>query len=190
MNNDSYMQEKELLARQEDILTKEEIFWRQKSREKWLDEGDRNMKYFHNSTLYNRSKSKISAIKNHSGIVSDKPSEIAETFVKHFQNTSNNYEGSNRIAQDKLLKVIPKIVTMEDNKVLNKPISLEEVKLVVFEMNPDKSPGPDGFQVFFYKKCWDIIGVDLWKAIEASRNGGALLSEINHSFITLIPKKS
>ena len=152
MNNDSYMREKELLARQEDILTKEESFWRQKSREKWLDEGDRNTKYFHNSTLYNRSKSKITTIKNLSGILSDKPSEIAETFVKHFQNTLNNYEGSNRTAQDKLLKVIPKIVTMEDNKALNKPISLEEVKLVVFEINPDKSPGPDGFQAFFFSK--------------------------------------
>ena len=29
-----------------------------------------------------------------------------------------------------------------------------------------------------------------WRAIEASRNGGALLSEINYSFLTLIPKKS
>lgn len=31
MNNDSFLLEKELLARQEDILSKEEIFWRQKS---------------------------------------------------------------------------------------------------------------------------------------------------------------
>lgn len=33
------------------------------------------------------------------------------------------------------------------------------------------------------------MGEDLWKAIEASRNGGSLLAEINCSFITLIPKK-
>ena len=57
-------------------------------------------------------------------------------------------------------------------------------------MNPDKSSGPDGFQAFFFQKCLDIIGQDLWRAIEASRNGGSILAEINHSFITLIPKKS
>ena len=55
-------------------------------------------------------------------------------------------------------------------------------------MNPDKSPGPDGFQAFFFQKCWDIIGIDLWKALEAMRNGGSLLSEINFTFLTLIPK--
>lgn len=44
-----------------------------------------------------------------------------------------------------MLKVIPKLVTIEDNKALNKLISLEEVRSVVFNMNPDKSPGPDRF---------------------------------------------
>ena len=57
-------------------------------------------------------------------------------------------------------------------------------------MNPDKSPGPNGFQAFFFQNFWDIIGEDLWKAIEASRNGGSLLAEITNSFITLIPKKA
>lgn len=89
-----------------------------------------------------------------------------------------------------MLEVIPKIIDKEDNKALNKPITYEEVKNVVFNMNPDKCPGLDGFQVFFYQKCWDIIGTELWEAIEASRQGGSLLAEINYSFFTLIPKKS
>lgn len=88
-----------------------------------------------------------------------------------------------------MLKFIPKLVIAEDNKNLNRPITLEEVRTVVFNMSPDKSPGPDGFQAFFFKKCWDILGEDLWRAIEASRNGGSLLAKINFSFFTLIPKK-
>ena len=103
------------------------------------------------------------------GILIDKPKEIAEIFVDHFPKTLNNYDGSNRVAQANMLEVIPKLVTVEDNKALNKLISLEEVRLVVFNMNPDKSPGADRFQAFFYEKCWDIIGKDLWEAIEASR---------------------
>ena len=71
-----------------------------------------------------------------------------------------------------MLEVIPKVVSLKDNKLLNKPITLEEVRLVVFVMNPNKSPGLDGFQTYFYQKCWDIIGEDLWKAIKASSNGG------------------
>ena len=33
MNNDHYLLEKELLVKHEDILSKEDFFWRQKSRE-------------------------------------------------------------------------------------------------------------------------------------------------------------
>lgn len=88
-----------------------------------------------------------------------------------------------------MLKFIPKLVTTEENKNLNRPITLEEVRTMVFNLSPDKSPGPDGFQSFFFQKCWDILGEDLWRAIEASRNGGSMLAEINYSFFTLIPKK-
>ena len=189
MNYEKYTLEKDLLRKQEVILSKEETFWRQKSREKWLDEGDRNTKFFHNTTMQNRSLNKITSISTPQGSRTENPLEIADTIVSHFKNLLNNYEGSNREAQVRMLKFIPKLVSVEDNKNLNRPISLEEVRTVVFNMSPDKSPGPDGFQAFFFQKCWDILGEDLWRAIEASRNGGSLLAEINYSFITLIPKK-
>ena len=57
-------------------------------------------------------------------------------------------------------------------------------------INLDKSPGSDEFQAFFFQKCWEIIEADLWKEIEASRNGGTLLAEINHTFLTPIPKEN
>ena len=188
MNNESYHLEKDLLLKQEDILAKEEVFWRQKSREKWLNEGDQNTKFFHNSTIANRAFKSITKISDGVGNLTDKPNQIAEIMVDHFHKILNNFESSNKTAQDKMLMTIPSLITVEDNKSLNKPISLDEVKSAIFSMNPDKSPGPDGFQAFFFQKCWDIIGIDLWKALEAMRNGGSLLSEINFTFLTLIPK--
>ena len=79
------------------------------------------------------------------GSVKDTPSKIADTLVSHFQLLLNNLEGSNKFEQDKMLKFIPKFVSPKDNKVLNQPISFEEVRNVIFDMNPEKSPGPDGF---------------------------------------------
>ena len=72
MNNESYLLEKELLRKQEELLSKEEIFWRQKSREKWLDEVEKITKFFHNSTIANRANNRISSIKNQSGNFTEK----------------------------------------------------------------------------------------------------------------------
>lgn len=89
-----------------------------------------------------------------------------------------------------MLRTIPKVITNEDNKFLNKAFMLEEIKEALLSLNPDKSPGPDGFQAFFFHKCWNILGEDLWKAIEATKKSGSLLAEINNTFLAIIPKNT
>eukprot|EP00253_Pinus_taeda_P003282 PITA_03282 len=51
----------------ENFCKQEEIFWRQKSRVKWLKEGERNTRFFHRSTLANRNHNGISSIKDERG---------------------------------------------------------------------------------------------------------------------------
>lgn len=125
MNNERYLLEKDLISKQEIFLAKEEVFWRQKSREKWLDERDQNTKFFHNSTLHNRDKSKIVKIKDRLSTTTEDLINFFDILVNHFQCTLNNYDFSNKTAQTKILEVIPKVVSLEDNKILNKPITLE-----------------------------------------------------------------
>ena len=96
MNNNTYYREKELLAKQESILAKEEIFWHQKSREKWLNKGDQNTKFFYNSMISKRSLERITKIKDPNGTLTKNSKTITETIVNHFQNLLNNLEGSNK----------------------------------------------------------------------------------------------
>ena len=59
----------------------------------------------------------------------------------------------------------------------------------VKRMPIDKSPGPDGFNGLFFKKCWPIICQDFCDLADAFHKGTVLLENINRSYITLIPKK-
>ena len=190
MDNEKFIKEKELLIIQEDILAKEEVFWRQKSMEKWLVEGDRNTKFFHNSTIHSKALKTITQIKDNNGSTIDNPTEIAQTFITYYENLLNNYDSSNLTKQKIMLNNIPKVITEFDNMELNKPFTKEEIKLALFKLSPDKSPGLDGFQVFFFQKYWEILGEELWKVIVVARNGRSILAEINHTFLVLIPKKS
>lgn len=82
--------------------------------------------------------------------MTSEPSKINEELINYFQDCLNNHETSDLNTQIELLQNIPKIISDEDNRSLNKPFSLEEIKVALFIINPDKSPGLDGFQAFFY----------------------------------------
>ena len=62
----------------------EGIFWKQKYRNQWLQEGERNTKFFHNSVLQNRNTSKIHKLKRADGSQVDTRREIEEELAQHF----------------------------------------------------------------------------------------------------------
>ncbi|XP_010674016.1 uncharacterized protein LOC104890294 [Beta vulgaris subsp. vulgaris] len=84
--------------------------------------------------------------------------------------------------------LIPQI-TLEQQLNLVKPITLEEVKQVIFQMGSLKAPGPDGIPAMFYQKYWSIVGKDIWQAVSHFFSSGFLLKEWNYTNICLIPKK-
>lgn len=51
-----------------------------------------------------------------------------------------------------------------------------------------KSPECDGFNAFFYKKVWPVIGEELTQAVIDFFNLGSMYKNINCTIITLIPK--
>ena len=52
-----------------------------------------------------------------------------------------------------------------------------------------KCPGPDGFNFFFIKNNWEVIGKDVVRAILFFHSNGYIPRGCNASFITLVPKK-
>jgi hypothetical protein len=50
-----------------------------------------------------------------------------------------------------ILYHISPIVTREDNSILSHPIFKFEIFTTIWNLEPDKSPGPDGFSISFYR---------------------------------------
>ncbi|RVW70784.1 hypothetical protein CK203_058030 [Vitis vinifera] len=70
----------------EDVLLKEEVQWRQKSRVKWIKEGDCNSKYFHRVATGRRSRKFIKSLISERGETLNSIEVISEEIVNFFGN--------------------------------------------------------------------------------------------------------
>lgn len=90
---------------------------------------------------------------------------------------------------DDILGNIQQSITSLSNEDLLKQVQEEEVKHALFQMNPDKEPGPDGMTPVFFQKYWSIVGGDLVRIVRDFLEKGQLLHGINITNIVLVPRR-
>jgi hypothetical protein len=66
-------------------------------------------------------------------------------------------------------------VTDDMNAQLLREFSVEEVGGVLSQMHLLKSPRPDGFTAYFYKKSWGTVGSEVCKDVLIFLNGEFLM---------------
>ena len=130
----------------------EEISWRQKSREIWLKEGDRNTGFFHRMTNSHRRRNSISSIRiNGRNLV--KEDEVKEGLVRALQcllSAPTSWRlpfpdlDVNLIGEDHCAK-------------LEEMFTEEEILAAISGLNDDEAPGPDGFPIAFWSFSWEFV---------------------------------
>ncbi|GMP63610.1 hypothetical protein CsSME_00025233 [Camellia sinensis var. sinensis] len=78
--------EMDLIDQYNEVLYQEEILWFQKSRSKWITQGDRNTKFFHLLTLTKRRKRKIDVLKGENGVWVENPNALKLMVSNYFIN--------------------------------------------------------------------------------------------------------
>ena len=64
----------------------------------------------------------------------------------------------------------------------------EEIKDALFDIGDDKVPSPDGYTSCFFKRAWNIVGINVCSAVKKFFRSGQLFKQINHAAIVLVPK--
>ncbi|XP_020272038.1 uncharacterized protein LOC109847206 [Asparagus officinalis] len=90
---------------------------------------------------------------------------------------------------NKWRKIQDAVVDWEPNDI-EIPFSEEEVHKAIFDMNGDKSPGPDGFSAIFFQVFWEVVKLDIMRLFEEFYEGKLEINRINYAHIILIQKKN
>ena len=154
----------------------------------WIKEGEINTRFFDKSTMEHRAHNRITKLIDPQGKELNTQKEMEFVLVQHFQSIAEETIADKSQFIKSFNQHIPKLVTKEDNYNINKPVTEEQVYEVIKDMNNGKALGPDGFNVDFFKTCWEIVKHDILDVVEDSRKSITVLRVLNESLIALIPK--
>jgi hypothetical protein len=113
--------------------------------------------------------------------------EVAVDFYKNLLGTDQLH--FTKAKATRIKQLIPAAISSEHATILEKEVSAEEIKDILFHMKANKAPSPDGFSANFFKASWAIVGQEVVDAIKGFFNYGSLLREVNVTIISLVPEK-
>lgn len=147
-------------------------------------------KFFHCSAKIREVRNAIHEIQRVDGTLAKTEEEIkqeAENFFTEFmQKCPEDFEGA---TVERLQDLLGYRCSEMDCAKLERVVTKEEIREVIFRMPTSKSPGPDGFTSEFFKEAWSIIGEDVTIAIQSFFVKGFLPKGLNSTILSLIPKK-
>ncbi|GJU54017.1 putative RNA-directed DNA polymerase [Tanacetum coccineum] len=181
----------DLLKRDEDLMElqllvqKDSSSLKQKSKVKWAIEGDENSKFFHSMVSKKCRRQNINGLKIDGCWVEDPTSIFSaahDYFASRFRESRPN--------RPKFRSQLFRRLDENDVALLEAEITMDEVKLAVWDCSSSKSPGPDGLNFKFIKRYWDTIKLEFFNYIKYFESNGRLATGCNASFIVLVPKTS
>ena len=184
--NDLLGKEEALVKEFEVVLEQEEMIWFQKSREKWIELGDRNTKYFHTSTIIRRRRNRIEALKDDENrwiLQSTKLEKLALGYYKRLYSMEDV-----DLVVERLSREVFDCLNQAEVTDLNKPFTPHEIEAAVRSMGKYKAPGPDGFQPVFYQTCWDTVGSSVIQFVLDFFETRVLPPNTNDALVVLIAK--
>ncbi|XP_015170975.1 uncharacterized protein [Solanum tuberosum] len=158
---------------------------KQKTQLQWFKDGDANTKYFHALMRGRRRRLFLHKICTANEVWIQGEEHITQATCDYYQQM---FTGPTDRIDERILQFIPTTVTLEQSEMLQAMPSIEELRQVVFSMNPNSAAGLDGIGGKFYQSCWGIIKEDLLAAVQSFFCGNIMPKFMSHTCLVLIPK--
>ncbi|KAL8506838.1 hypothetical protein ACS0TY_017653 [Phlomoides rotata] len=75
-----------------------------------------------------------------------------------------------------------------ENQFLTREFCIEEIKQSIWSCDDNKSPGPNGYNMKFIKRFWNLMEEEVLRFFVEFHTHGKLAKGINSCFMVLIPK--
>ncbi|KAH6777477.1 hypothetical protein C2S51_008789 [Perilla frutescens var. frutescens] len=92
------------------------------------------------------------------------PERIAAHVISYYEKL---FTSSDNASMDYALvdQIIPKLIMEQQCHDLTIPPLFEEVKIVVFNLDANSAAGPNGFSGKKFQVAWDVIALDIYRAV-------------------------
>jgi hypothetical protein len=162
----------------------EETSWHQKSRMQWLQEGDDNTKFFHRMVNSNHRRNYVNGLEV-DGVFYEEKEEVKQQIVQFYSSLYQENEPWRLVVDGLPFASIGAAARAH----LERPFELEEVVQVLKDVQGDKAPGPDGYTMAFFQKCWSVLEKDVMDFFGEVHTYCKFEKSLNTTFLSLIPKK-
>lgn len=130
-------------------VREEEIEWKQRSRYRWLNDGDKNTRFFHGIALARRRSNRICYLWD-----GEERLEKREDIIHHIEDFFSTLYFKEVEERPLLDNLGFNYIGVDQAQWLEKPFKEEEkeeeVQGVIFDYGADKAPGPNGFPMSFF----------------------------------------
>lgn len=159
------------------LLEKKEVYWKQRAKMFWLQNGDQNTRFFHRFASARRKSNGFQRIKNEDGDWTESDDDVQGVVTNYFSNLFMSSCLNGKLSYREEVNQVTEMENME----LGAEVMAEEVHNAVFSMYPEKSPGLDGLNPAFFQTYWSIVGRDVVRFCQYYMSSGELPSGINQT---------
>lgn len=163
-------------------------FLKQKAKGVHLIESDKSSTYFYSMVKRKHGRNTVSFLCRADSTTDNNIDTIRNDFVEFYSNLFG--VSVDRTPVDPLIFQKSSLVSAEDQTYSVRNVSDMEIREALFSIGSDKAPGPDGYTSAFFKNDWNLLGPQVQNAVREFFNKGILLRKLNHTVVSLIPKKA